>query len=110
MFWTNFEYLCRSIGKSPNAVALELKLAPSSVSAWRKGAQPRMDTLLKIANYFAVDADDLLKKDLKKAFKPVPTDEAELEGKFDIEIKDVTAEEAALIRAYTEGIKARRKL
>lgn len=60
MFWTQFTYLCASVGKSPNAVASELGIASGSITAWSKGTQPRNATVNKIAKYFGVTTQYLL--------------------------------------------------
>ena len=51
-FYENYVRLCNSVGKSPSAVAIELKLGKPSVSRWKSGSNPRTATLLKIADYF----------------------------------------------------------
>lgn len=60
MFWTQFEALCARCGKSPNAVAAELEIPSGSITAWRKGTQPRNSTVKKIADYFDVTVQYLL--------------------------------------------------
>lgn len=60
MFWTQFEFLCEKNGKAPNAVAAELGIPSGSVTAWKKGTQPRNATLKKIADYFGVTTQYLL--------------------------------------------------
>lgn len=61
MFWTNYQALCKGIGKSPNKVAAELGFASGSVTAWKnKGIIPRSNTLQIIANYFSITVEQLL--------------------------------------------------
>lgn len=63
MFWNNFVKLCNKIGKSPTAVISELNISRGSVTHWKAGKVPHHSTLLKIADYFGVSVDYLLKTD-----------------------------------------------
>lgn len=58
-FYENYIKLCNSVGKSPSAVAVELKLGKPSVTRWKNGAEPRDATLQKIADHFGVTVDFL---------------------------------------------------
>lgn len=58
-FYENYVKLCNSVGKSPSAVAVELKLGKPSVTRWKNGAEPRDATLQKIADHFGVTVDFL---------------------------------------------------
>ena len=71
MFWKNFKTLCDTIKKSPNTVALEIGCSSGSVTAWKQGRVPKWQTLQKIADYFNVSVEDLLKEEK-------PADEGEL--------------------------------
>ena len=59
-FYENYVHLCNKIGKSPSAVAIELKLGKPSVTRWKSGTKPRDATILKVAKYFHVTADELV--------------------------------------------------
>lgn len=59
-FYENYVHLCNKIGKSPSAVAIELKLGKPSVTRWKSGTKPRDATVLKVANYFHVTIDELV--------------------------------------------------
>lgn len=59
VFYENYVKLCNSVGKSPSAVAVELKLGKPSVTRWKNGAEPRDATLQKIADHFGVTVDFL---------------------------------------------------
>ncbi len=73
-FYENYVKLCNLAGKSPSAVAVELKLGKPSVTRWKHGAVPRDTTILKIAGYFGVSVEELT-QDTKNA--PTPTSESE---------------------------------
>ena len=63
MFWDRYFNLCRSIGKSPNAVANELGISSGSVTNWKKGTVPNISVLEKIAQHFGCTINFLLGKD-----------------------------------------------
>lgn len=56
-FYEKYVQLCNQIGKSPSAVAIELKLGKPSVSRWKNGSKPRDSSILKVANYFGVSTE-----------------------------------------------------
>lgn len=109
MFWSNYEFLCKSVRKSPNAVAAEVGCKSSgSVSAWKnKGTLPRQSTLEEIAKYFGIDVDTLVDGDVTK--KPV-LKEDERDKYVSVFWDDLTPEEAALVNAYVSGLRSSRKL
>lgn len=63
MFWNNFSALCLRNNESPNGVAKKLSISSGTVTFWKKGKVPHHVTLLKIADYFGVTVDDLLRED-----------------------------------------------
>ena len=65
-FYENYVKLCNSVGKSPSAVAVELKLGKPSVTRWKNGAEPRDATLQKIADYFGVTVEYLKGEEKKR--------------------------------------------
>lgn len=78
-FYENYVQLCNEVGKSPSAVAIELKLGKPSVSRWKTGTKPRDTTVLKVANYFGVTVEELMSDTPSAGIKkdPIPKDEAE---------------------------------
>lgn len=56
-FYEKYVQLCNQIGKSPSAVAIELKLGKPSVSRWKNGSKPRDSSILKVANYFGISPE-----------------------------------------------------
>ena len=67
MFWDNFMFYCTKFGTSPNAVAKELGFSSGSVTAWKNGTVPRSSAVVKIANYFNVNVEDLIQQKEKAA-------------------------------------------
>lgn len=59
MFWENFCALCRAAGKTPSETVRELNIAAGSVTKWKKGTLPSRRSLDKLANYFAVEPEEL---------------------------------------------------
>lgn len=78
MFWENLNNICRINGTSPTAVVSALGIAAGSVTAWKKGAVPRNNTLQKLADYFGITVGQLMGEPIKeKAPPPIVDDEAE---------------------------------
>lgn len=61
MFYENFIKLCAQKGESPNAVANKLGLSTGTVTWWKKGRIPRNPLLYKLADYFGVTVEYLLR-------------------------------------------------
>ena len=77
MFWEKFVDLCNEKNTTPTAVVNSLGIAVGSVTKWRNGSAPRYTTLAKIADYFGVTVDELLKGP-ETVQKEKPADEGEL--------------------------------
>lgn len=61
MFYSYFESLCEQKGISPNQACREMGVSRSVAAKWKStNTSPRMDTLIKISNYFGVSIDELL--------------------------------------------------
>ena len=76
MFYDVFVQLCNSVNKTPSAVAVELDIAKSAVSNWKKrGTSPTGANLHKIAGYFGVSVDYLLNEETKKSPAEAEDDE-----------------------------------
>lgn len=54
MFWEEFKKLCKSRGETPTGVCAKLGISISSVTAWKNGSEPQMQTLQLIADHFGV--------------------------------------------------------
>ena len=65
MFFERFSALCKERGETPNSVAKLIGASSGSVTAWKKGTDPRNATLAKIADHFEVTTDYLLGKENK---------------------------------------------
>lgn len=61
IFFTRLEFLCsQNPVKDVSGLLKALNLSTSKGTAWRNGAIPKGDVLLKIASYFHVSTDYLL--------------------------------------------------
>ena len=63
MFWNIFYVLCEQRKTKPLSVVKELNIASGSITKWKNGSMPKLDALLKIANYFDVSLDYLVGRD-----------------------------------------------
>ena len=63
MFWNNLVEICNKRNTTPTAVVKELKISGGSVTAWKEGSIPRSTTLKKLADYFNITVEELLKNE-----------------------------------------------
>ena len=76
MFYDVYTELCRQKGISRSRAAAEMGLSNSTATKWKKtGATPSGETMAKIAAYFGVSVDDLLKQEKDLAPKSKVTDD-----------------------------------
>lgn len=86
MFYDKFLDLCNLKGKKPGAVAAELGINRCNVTSWKKnGYTPRGEVLQRIADYFSVSVDELLRVD-------TPQDHSEQENTASFH-KEITLQE-----------------
>ena len=73
MFWDNLVNLCNSKNVSPNGMAKQISVSSGAVTSWKNGKVPHHTTLIKIADYFNVSVDYLLRDNSPPpATKPNP--------------------------------------
>lgn len=63
MFYENFERQCTKIQKNPSIVAEELGFDKSMASRWKTGALPQVKNRKKIADYFGITVEELMKEE-----------------------------------------------
>lgn len=111
-FYENYVQLCNEVGKSPSAVAIELKLGKPSVSRWKTGTKPRDTTVLKVANYFGVTVEELMSDTPSAGIKkdPIPKDEAVSPSAQEILdfLDSASGEELADVIKYIRYLKSQR--
>ena len=63
VFYDQYVKLCFENNERPTALARKLGFSPNSPQRWKAGVVPKSDTVQKIADYFGVSTDYLLKGD-----------------------------------------------
>ena len=111
-FFERYSELCKSVGETPNSVAKIVGASSGSVTAWKKGTEPRSSTIAKIADYFNVSVAYLMGNESEKA----PTDAGErkisdAELKFALwgDCENVSDEDLADVRRYAAFVRERKK-
>ena len=70
-FATNFKRICEERGTSPTRVVLKIGLSSSKVNLWNKGAMPKADVLIKLAQELDCDIFDFFEgEDIAPPRKP----------------------------------------
>ena len=78
MFYDTYVKLCKSVGKTPSAVAVEIGIGKSNVTYWKNGRNGPTDiTLAKIADYFNVTVAELKGEEQKENPTSQKTDEVD---------------------------------
>ena len=62
-FYDTFLRLCKEKGEKPSAVVSKIGLSTPNATYWKRGSIPKYETIKKIADYFHVSLDFLLKHD-----------------------------------------------
>ena len=75
MFKENFIRLCNQRGVAPTVVCKEIGLSDAVYSKWTDESVPRRATLMKLADYFGVTVDDLLRDEKAPAAEAEEVDE-----------------------------------
>lgn len=111
MFWENFDYLCRKIGKYPNTVAAEIGIkSTGTVSGWKDGKLPHAKTQQKIADYFGITVEEL-NGDFIPAKQKRPPDDADAALKFALwgdDSSDMDDGDLDDVRRYAAFLKERK--
>ena len=75
MFYDHLKKLCDERGTTPTAVAKAIGISTSMTANWKKGGNPRGDTVQKLAEYFQVSTDCLLGLEAKESPAAAEDDE-----------------------------------
>lgn len=107
MFFDEYCKLCNSVGKAPTTCAIEMGFHKSEVTRWKQGTTPRRANLLRIAGYFGVEPDDLLKGETKK---PVQQDgQSEVKQMLNSLLSELSDEDASVLLILAKQLTARAK-
>lgn len=59
-FYKKLELLCTEKKTKPQPLCISLGITSGTVTGWKKGAKPKVENLITIADYFNVSTDWLL--------------------------------------------------
>ena len=68
MFFDNLKEACFKKGTSPTALLKSLGMSTSSVTSWKKGGTPSINTIYRLANGLGVDPAVLIDSATRPAF------------------------------------------
>lgn len=66
MFADMFDVLCRERGMTPSGVCIALGMSKNSPRRWRAGSLPDLSTATKVADYFDVTVDYLMRGNVQE--------------------------------------------
>lgn len=104
MFKQNFINICIERRVAPTAVLREIGIAHATFTNWTEDSVPRQTTLTKIADYFGITPDDLLRDPAEKV-STVPAEPAAsspLSPEFYDLVDQLTLKELREIQAIME--------
>ena len=109
MFWENFYNLCLRAGKAPNTVAKEVGIASGTITKWKnENAVPREQTLRKLADYFSVTVDELL-RDNSEHTNTANAEESPEKDKLSSLLETLSPEQLRQVADYVDFIISKRK-
>ena len=94
MFWDVFYAICKEKGTSPNAVCKAIGLSNAAATGWKNGTQPKLDVLVKIADYLEISIDHL-------AGRSVAPLQAQSESEWITLCEGLSDESLLALREYT---------
>ena len=63
MFYEALKEVCEKKNTTPNAVCKALGMSRGNVTAWKKGRNPNLDTVIAIADHLNVSPTKFVKKE-----------------------------------------------
>jgi hypothetical protein len=111
MFKRNFINICAERGVAPTAVLKQIGLSNATFTCWTEESIPRQTTLKKIADYFGITPEDLLRDPAEKVAAPADLSPSlpPLSPEFYELLNQMTLQELAELKAdMEEKIKNRR--
>lgn len=103
MFKQNFINICIERGVAPTTVLRQIGLSNATFSCWTEDSVPRRTTLTKLADYFGITPEDLLRDSAEKM--PAVAEPAErppLAPEFYELLNQLTLQELAELKAAME--------
>ena len=104
MFKQNFINFCNKKGESPSFVCRQVGLAPATFSCWDENSIPRQATLQRIADYFGITPEALLRGPAEKVAAPPDLSPSlpPLSPEFYELLNQMTLQELAELKAHME--------
>lgn len=110
MFKQNFINFCNKKGESPSFVCRRVGIAPATFSCWNENSIPRQATLQRIADYFGVAPEDLLRGPEEKVTAPTePAATSPLSDRFNNKLDQLTLQELRELEAFMDNLIKNRK-
>ena len=110
MFKQNFINICAERGIAPTTVLRHIGLSNATYSCWTEDSIPRRTTLKKLADYFGITVEDLLRDPAQKVEPaPVAPDGSLLDARFYELLDKLTLKELRQLKADLEEITKDRK-
>lgn len=108
MFKQNFINICIERGVAPTAVLKEIGISHATFTSWTDTSVPRQTTLTKLADYFGITPEDLL-RDPEEQSPIIVESTSPLSAEFYDLVDQLTIKELREIQAIMEEkIKNRR--
>lgn len=104
MFKRNFINICAERGVAPTAVLKKIGLSNATFTCWTEESIPRQTTLKKIADYFGITPEDLLRDPAEKVAAPADLSPSlpPLSPEFYELLNQMTLQELAELKADME--------
>ena len=104
MFKQNFIKICAERGVAPTSVLRQIGLSNATFSCWTDESIPRQTTLKKIADYFGITVEELLRSDEEKGSAPAEPSPSlpPLAPEFYELLNQMTLQELAELKAHME--------
>lgn len=78
MFWEIFLKECKNTGIKPTPATKKIGVSHGTVTAWKQGTLPNIETMIKIAEYFDCSIDYLIGRTAERKFKSELSDQEEI--------------------------------
>lgn len=104
MFKQNFINICIERGVAPTAVLKQIGLSNATFTCWTEDSVPRQTTLKKLADYFGITPEDLLRDPAEKVAAPADLSPSlpPLSPEFYELLNQMTLQELAELKADME--------
>lgn len=110
MFKQNFIKLCIERDVAPTTVLRHIGLSNATFSCWTDESVPRQTTLKKIADYFGVSPENLLRGPEEKVTAPTePAATSPLSDRFNNKLDQLTLQELRELEAFMDNLIKNRK-